>query len=236
MIALGSRMRRHYAGEYCTPCSPSLTIRLSALTQWHKMGALFLNEGSDANGPDDIDDNQPDLPSCLAQLSSTPLLRLTALSIEVGTTARLQLVERILSLGRITHLSITITFHADPIELNRIELAVRQAAGRLKRLGNLNPGFRSSFILSLYPLLGSCDMLNVEFWEERTIPLPSPAQLPSLRTLSVYGVTQESLEELGTFALGRRTPLETLEIDYDVSDCPALEEICESVGTKLVEK
>ena len=181
----------------------------------------------------DDDEAQPDLPSCLAQLSSTSFPLLNTLTIAVETTPRLQLVERILSFGRVTRLCLNVDLpNAD--DLDRLEVALREAAGRLKTFGTITPQFRPSFIRNLYPLLGVCDTLEIELQFGETIPLPTSLQILSLRNLTIFGATQEYLVELESFVLSRKTPLDVLEIDVDGLEYQRLEEACERVGTRLV--
>ena len=188
---------------------------------------MELNEGARSEGNDD-DDDQPDLPSCLAQLTITSVARLDTLSIRVDNITRVELLERILSFGRITHLDVNIRL--DTIRLDRLELAIQGAASRFKSFGNISPYFRPSFIQTLYPLLGRCETLNLEFFGPDTVSLPSPTQLLSLRKVSIFGVTRSYFGVLETFMLGRTTPLAILEVYCGQLDMRELEGVCASVG------
>ena len=203
--------------------------------QWPLLRRLDLRESLSRydSEDEDSDEDEPNLSPYLQQLSSTSLYHLHTLDIEVRSSTRLDLVEKILSCGRIAHLDI-FGSDLDGDQTDRYEAAVRAVAGRLKTFGIFSKYYRPSSVIELYGLLSKCDTLTIEPGDPGTISFPTTTQLPSLRTLHVYALTPDHLESLETFILGRRTPLEVLQIDCD-GDYQELREICEGLGTKLQE-
>ena len=200
------------------------------LLQWPMLRSLDLGESSsddqDFNSGDDHDDY-------LQRPSPTSLSRLHTLCVDVTSSTRLALVEKILSFRQITHLEVGGDgLDGDPAD--RLQAAVRAVAGRLKSFGIFSGYYRPSFVIELYGLLSKCDTLTIEPGDPGTILFPATTQLPSLRTLFVYGLTPDHLESLQAFVLGRKAPLEVLQIERDTGSVE-LEEICGRVGTRLAE-
>ena len=225
----------HCVGESSAPV-PSLSADenpLRCLLRWPKLQRLEIDE----TRSDDVYEGGSNLPPLLAQLSPTSLPVLKVLTLSINTPARLLILERILSYRQITHLDLICDLRSAD-EMDRVEAAIRGIAGRLKSLGFLDEEFREQSVLTFYPLLVRCEELSLQLFNSEStavVPLPKPTQLPSLRTITAYGMTRDRLDLLKPFVLERKTPLETLRIDlneedYEDSD---LWKVCDSVGTEL---
>ena len=209
---------------------------LRCLLRWPKLQRLELDECSYANQPHEYEDGS-DFTPLLAQLSPTSLPALKVLNLSIDTPARLLILERILSFRQITHLDLICDLRSAD-EMDRVKSAITGIAGQLKSIGCFYVRFPTGqYFLALYPLLVRCEELSLvfDFPSGTPVPLPQPTQLLSLRNLVIYNVTQVHVDLLATFVLERKTPLEILEVHGRLEDIDDLSEVCERVGTKLVQ-